>query len=150
MENTESLDADVILPGAEFRRMRAEIEALQRKVAWYQERLEIDRVWQWNPDMECAVEVEVPPEKRDSMPDGIDCRDETIKGIDADRDRLAAENARLTTDVGRLREMIRTVVAAHEAMQSAIDEKSIMKTYDTSKALHQSIAAARSLTEAQP
>ena len=112
MENTESLDADVILPDAEFRRMRADNEHLDAAVC----RLELF-VAELQGDLGAALN---------------------------DRDRLAAENA-------RLREAGDAVLGSFgpdeerwftDEMREALDKLALLVLPDED--------AARSLTEAQP
>ena len=60
----------------------ADIKRLKAQITRYEARLEIDHVWRWSEaDGEC-VRVEVPEEKRETMYDGLECRDETIKMLD--------------------------------------------------------------------
>lgn len=57
----------------------AEIAALRAKVERYEARLEIDHCYvmvDGNPELERR---DVPPEERETWPDGITCRDETIR-----------------------------------------------------------------------
>ena len=120
----ESTDADVILPGAEFRRMineleqlrfvtddlnrqvsssldqrdaaLAEVERLDAEVERCHERLEMTFHWRVTDIATGAVErVDIPRAERSFADDGITCRDETIKGQDRVIDELRAEVARM-------------------------------------------------------
>ncbi len=67
---------------------REALPALLAEVERLEARLEVDHVYTL-VDGE-MVREEVPPEKRGEYPDGIDCRDETIKLLEEDRERLKA------------------------------------------------------------
>lgn len=135
---------------AERDALAAEVRRLASRVAWYQERLEIDRVWKLSPDGGSMTEVEVPAEERDRMPDGIDCRDETIKL----QDRAVGE---LRAEVGRLREALidaaRTLAYEESRLDSLrehseLDESTDLELAMSSGALGALLRAARSLVEA--
>lgn len=56
------------------------LEALQAKIERYEARLEIDHVYKLDQSGgEELIREEVPPEEREAMIDGIECRDATIK-----------------------------------------------------------------------
>lgn len=79
----------------EHRSERARIDALQARVRELEARLEIDFCWEYRPTDPKAngkgmVRVEIPPEKRGEWPDGIECRNDTIKGQDENINRLRA------------------------------------------------------------
>lgn len=65
-----------------------EIERLRERVAKLEDRLEITHVWNGK-----GARVAVPPEKRDTIPDGIDCRDETIRLLENRIQRLTSDGA---------------------------------------------------------
>jgi hypothetical protein len=60
------------------REMLAQRDEARARVAKLERRLEIDRVWKLGEGDELVPQI-VPAEERDRMPDGIDCRNETIK-----------------------------------------------------------------------
>jgi regulator of replication initiation timing len=68
---------------AENARLQAEVERLN-------ERLENNRVWVASKDGPGFIRQDVEP---GSIPDGIECRDETIRQQDRNNDALRAENA---------------------------------------------------------
>ncbi len=56
-----------------------EIERLTGRVQHLEDRLEITHAWQCTADDTELKRIEIPREERDSFPDGITCRDATIK-----------------------------------------------------------------------
>lgn len=76
--------ADDLICGedAAFKAVVAERNALRARVAKLEERLEITHCWRHNPDGSVTKE-EIPSDQRDSFPDGIYCRDETIKQLES-------------------------------------------------------------------
>ena len=78
--------------------LKAQNFLLQDKVDYYQNRLEIDRVWRKNKNGVMEYEI-IPQEKRHTIPDGITCRDETIKGLNEKVEALEDEiNSLLLAD----------------------------------------------------
>lgn len=71
----------------------SEIERLRSRVSKLEARLEIDHVYKLVDGK--TQRIEIAPEDRDKQYDGIECRDETIKLLDANikrlRSALAAE-----------------------------------------------------------
>jgi hypothetical protein len=67
-----------------------EIERLRSRVQHLEERLEITYAWQCTGEDPELKRIEIPPEERDSFPDGITCRDETIKLLEEQNERQAA------------------------------------------------------------
>jgi hypothetical protein len=67
-----------------------EIERLAARVQHLEERLEIASAWQCTADDPELKRIEIPPEERDSFPDGITCRDATIKLLEEQNERQAA------------------------------------------------------------
>ncbi len=68
------------------------------RAAELEKRLEIDHLWRITDNGEAMERVGVPPEERAAMPDGIECRDETIELLDeriaeleVERDALRAQ-----------------------------------------------------------
>lgn len=66
----------------------ADKQAVERERDRYYERLEIDRVYRF--DAGESVAVPVPLDERHGVPDGIECRDETIRLQDENNARLRA------------------------------------------------------------
>jgi len=73
---------------SEIHRQHAEIEQLRARIAELEERLEIDHCYQIIDGKQTRVEI--PPNERGQQPDGIECRNETIKLLDA---RIIIESA---------------------------------------------------------
>jgi hypothetical protein len=84
------------------------IQALRMRVATYERRLEIDRCWAFENGEK--VEKVVPPEERDSFPDGIECRNETIKLLDRNVDALRADVAKLGGVLSEIESITRLTV----------------------------------------
>lgn len=70
-----------------------ERDTLLAEVARFRARLEIDHCYDGNDNR-----VELSPEQGDEMPDGIECRDETIRGLDERIKQYRAEVKRLLGD----------------------------------------------------
>lgn len=75
----------------------AEIDRLNGEVERLQDRLEMRHAWQIIDGQKVRVEVEP-----GSIPDGIDCRNETIKLQDQRLDELRAEVKRLREALGKI------------------------------------------------
>lgn len=73
----------------------AEIERLTARVHQLEDRLEITHAWQCTADDTELKRIEIPPEERDSFPDGITCRDATIKLLEEQSERQAARIRKL-------------------------------------------------------
>lgn len=74
---------------------RSDYDALQAKVRELEERLEIDHEYECNTATGQTERVEIPPEERARFPDGIACRDATIKLQDERIAQLKREKADL-------------------------------------------------------
>lgn len=101
------------------------VAAKDAEIARLHDRLEDDRVWQMdaaNPDGP-MMRVDVEP---GSVPDGIECRDETIKLLDAEITALRAVNetmaAEWAADLTRLREKRRDAEAERDALRARVAE----------------------------
>lgn len=79
------------------------LTVLQSQVAKYERRLEIDHAWTLKDGEK--VEYIIPPEERDTFPDGIECRNETIKLQDERIDMFGRECERLSSQVAVARKM---------------------------------------------
>lgn len=77
-----------------FHEATAEIARLRAEVALCHARLETDRVFVMG-DGDETIRKEVPEDERLSVPDGIDARDATIRGLEERCARLRALNAEL-------------------------------------------------------
>jgi hypothetical protein len=64
-------------PTCVSRELREEITRLRALLSAYEARLEIDHAWRLVDGK--LTRFEIPPEDRPNWPDGITCRDETIK-----------------------------------------------------------------------
>ena len=115
----ESTDADVILPGAEFRRMRDEIARLDAEVERCHERLEMTHRYRYDEATDELVPVPVPRAERRLGRDGIDARDATIKGLDEVADDLRAERDAALAENAKLREALLDGIEAVTAVQLA-------------------------------
>lgn len=87
-----------------------ELDRLRAEVARLHERLEDNHVFELRDGEMVRVEVEP-----GSLPDGIDCRNETIKLQDANNDRLRARVAELQDAAQKFRDVIYHRVTGHEA-----------------------------------
>lgn len=108
-------DSAVTLP-ARCRELEAEIDRLRAEVARLHERLE-DNHWFEHVDGE-MVRVDVEP---GSVPDGIECRDETIKLQDENIDRLRAALAETRAAAQKFRDVMYHRVSGFEA-NAALEE----------------------------
>lgn len=72
-----------------------EIERLTSRVQHLEDRLEITHAWQCTADDTELKRIEIPPEERDSFPDGITCRDATIKLLEEQNERQAGRIRKL-------------------------------------------------------
>jgi hypothetical protein len=86
------------------------IESLQRRIGELEGRLEIDHAWQFMNGEK--VRVEIPPEERDRFPDGIECRNETIRLQDKNIETLRANVATLQSQLSLARRMALDEAAA--------------------------------------
>lgn len=77
-------------------RLDANIAAQAEKIAELEERLEVVHCYVLDDKTGEMVKHEIAPEERDLMPDGIACRDETIKLQDKRIAELEAENFKLS------------------------------------------------------
>jgi hypothetical protein len=68
--------------------LSGQLAEARAQVAKLESRLEIDHAYDQHGNR-----VEVPVEKRDQMPDGISCRDETIKLLEKDLERVRGDAA---------------------------------------------------------
>jgi hypothetical protein len=68
------------------------------RIALLEARLEVDHAWKMENGQ--LVRFEIPPEDRANWPDGIDCRDETIKLLE---EQLSSLSARLREVEGALK-----------------------------------------------
>lgn len=86
------------------RRLADEVERLQAEVARLHARLEDDHEFRLDEHGN-VIRVDVEP---GSLPDGIECRDATIRLQDENLDRLRALNKQLIAEVERLRSAMPT------------------------------------------
>lgn len=98
--------------------MSDEIVRLRERVAKLESRLEIDAAWQCTGDSTELVRIEIPPEERDSFPDGISARDATIKLQGERIARLSEENEKLREDLLRM-----SNICGGETEESKIDKQ---------------------------
>ncbi|WP_182421995.1 hypothetical protein [Aureimonas sp. ME7] len=100
----------------------AEIASLQAKLREREERLEITHHYVLSGNGEDLVRAEIPPEERDNEPDGIECRDATIKGLEATVASLQARIEALVGERDRAAEDERDrLLALAEAQQERIE-----------------------------
>lgn len=91
------------------------IEALEADVAELHERLEDNRVYDGEGNR-----IDVEP---GSIPDGIDCRNETIKLLDARIEALEARAERAEAVVRFVRDEARTLTEARDRARAALEAK---------------------------
>lgn len=93
-------DTDAVEKAAyEITKLRVRIEELEA-------RLEVDHVYKLGVD-DRLVRVEVPPGERDSYPDGVSCRDDTIRILENNCERLRARIAELEAGLRSLEQVER-------------------------------------------
>lgn len=86
------------------------LEGLVREVERCHARLEIDHYFQASDGNE-LVRVDVPMEARHGLPDAVECRDETIKLIDADRARAVIRGREAEAALSEVRGVLAELAA---------------------------------------
>lgn len=89
----------------------SKLAKLTKRVAELEKRLEISTAHRGD-----GVSMIVPEDMRDAIPDGIECRDETIRLLEQKVSRLQEENAQLKTENVQLKVQIRGTVKSLMAL----------------------------------
>ena len=97
----------------------ATIAILTTEVARLHERLEDNHVFVWDKATDKMLRQEVEP---GSVPDGIECRNDTIKIQDENLDRLRSANATLTAALEEARGALEAFQKLHDEIMSLAEE----------------------------
>lgn len=89
-------------------------EELEARIAKLEARLEIDHAFRSTNEHPEPQRYEIPPEERDNFPDGIECRDETIKILREIATTQSAARQQLEEDNARLRSALLNMIATME------------------------------------
>ena len=85
------------------------VPELLERIAKLEERLEIDHAFQSTNEHPEPQRYEIPPEERDNFPDGIECRDETIKLLEENCTTLRAVRQQLEEENDRLEDALQQI-----------------------------------------
>lgn len=94
-EAPENGGRSIIVPGESILALIVMVEERDARIAKLEARLEIDHAFKADPQTGDLVRFEIRPEDRDKWPDGIECRDETIKLVEDRNSELRVEIASL-------------------------------------------------------
>jgi hypothetical protein len=117
----------------EFKCLRGENAKLKERVEFLETRLEIDCCYVLPEDGgDDLVRKELSPEERETFPDGIDCRDATIKLIEDSLDEVRSQRDRLREALKPFAEIAAAVASITEGWVNH-DVSPIGLQYPTSK-----------------
>ncbi len=100
--------------------LRRDLVKAKGRIAELEQRLEMDREFQFDPEKRELVPVDIPPEKRSFDHDGISCRDETIKLLEERIAKMRLQEQEMS-NVVELGTATRLDIPAEKVLKSALD-----------------------------